>query len=52
MLDEILVFVAPLLLGDGVHLHERPGGTNVELERLGVSSPAPNVTSIWFRVVR
>jgi dihydrofolate reductase len=51
VLDEILVCIAPLLLGAGVRLYERPGGTNVELERLRVSH-APNATNVWFRVVR
>ena len=32
VLDEILVLVAPVLLGDGVRLFHRPGGTNVKLE--------------------
>ena len=30
-LDEVLVFVAPVLLGDGVRLFEHPGGTEVAL---------------------
>jgi riboflavin biosynthesis pyrimidine reductase len=51
VLDEILVCIAPLLLGAGVRLCERPGGINVELERLRVSH-APNATNVWFRVVR
>ena len=36
VLDEILVFIAPVLLGDGVRLFNRPGGTNVKLERLSL----------------
>jgi riboflavin biosynthesis pyrimidine reductase len=51
VLDEILVLVAPVLLGDGVRLFDRPGGTNVRLERLSVSQ-VPGATSLWFRVVR
>ncbi|WP_214412717.1 dihydrofolate reductase family protein [Sphaerisporangium fuscum] len=51
VLDEIFVFVAPVLLGDGVRLFDHPGGTNVKLERLGVSH-APNATNLRFRVVR
>jgi dihydrofolate reductase len=34
LLDEILVHVAPILLGDGVRLFERAGGTPVRLERI------------------
>lgn len=46
LLDEILLFVAPVLLGDGVRVFEHPGGTDVALERL------PGQTEHWYRVVR
>ncbi|MEU4832092.1 dihydrofolate reductase family protein [Streptosporangium sp. NPDC023615] len=49
VLDEILVFVAPVMLGDGVRLFDHPGGTRVRLERIGVAE-APHATSIRFRV--
>ena len=48
-LDEILVFVAPVLLGDGTRLFEHPGGTNVRLERLDPETPG---RGMWFRVGR
>ena len=32
LLDEIIVHVAPVLVGDGVHLFEREGGTPVKLK--------------------
>jgi dihydrofolate reductase len=51
VLDEVFVCVAPVLLGDGVRLFERPGGTNVRLERLSVTQ-APQATNLWFRLVR
>jgi dihydrofolate reductase len=51
LLDEMLIFIAPVLLGDGTRLHEHPGGTNVKLERISLTS-APNATNLWFRVVR
>jgi dihydrofolate reductase len=51
VLDEILVCIAPVLLGDGVRLFERPGGTNVRLERISLTD-APKATNLWFRVVR
>jgi dihydrofolate reductase len=51
MLDEILVFIAPVLLGDGVRMFSHPGGTNVKLERVGLTH-APQATNIWLRVVR
>ena len=50
-LDEILMLVAPVLLGDGVRLFDHPGGTNVQLERIGLTHTA-EVTNLWFRVVR
>lgn len=50
-LDEVLVFVEPILLGDGVRLFEHPGGTEVELERIGVEVE-PVATHLWFRVLR
>jgi dihydrofolate reductase len=37
LLDEILVHIAPVLLGDGVRLLDRPGGTSVKLERIGLT---------------
>jgi hypothetical protein len=51
VLDEVLVFVAPALLGDGVGLFSHPGGTNVRLEpldRAGIDRPS----GLWFRVAR
>lgn len=50
-LDEILVFIAPVMLGDGVRLFDHPGGTNVKLERLRLTH-APQATNLWMRVVR
>ena len=49
-LDEVLVFIAPVLLGDGVRLFEHPGGTHVRLERIGYGT-APLATHVWFRVI-
>ena len=51
VLDEIFVCIAPVLLGDGVRLFERPGGANVKLERLSLT-PAPLATNLWLRVLR
>jgi dihydrofolate reductase len=50
-LDEILVFVAPVLLGDGTRLLDHPGGTRVELARMTVSQ-APLATGLWYRLQR
>src|SRR4051794_4185782 len=41
-LDEVLVFVAPVLLGDGTRLFDHPGGTRIRLE--------PIRPGLWFRV--
>lgn len=46
LLDEILMFFVPVLLGDGVRMFDRPGGTNVRLARV------PGETEHWYRVVR
>lgn len=51
VLDEILVCLAPVLLGDGVRLFHHPGGSQVGLERLSVTQ-APSATNVWLRVVR
>jgi riboflavin biosynthesis pyrimidine reductase len=50
-LDEVLVLVAPVLLGDGVRLFEHPGGTNVRLEPLSVTR-GPSAACLWYRVAR
>ncbi|MEU5990041.1 dihydrofolate reductase family protein [Spirillospora sp. NPDC047418] len=44
VLDEVLVFIAPVLLGDGVPLFDNPGGERVGLERL------PGESAHWYRV--
>jgi len=48
-LDEILVCIAPVLLGDGVRLFDLPGGTHVRLERIEFDAP-PMATDVWFRM--
>ncbi|UCM88261.1 dihydrofolate reductase family protein [Streptomyces marincola] len=51
VLDEILVSLAPVMLGDGVRLFEREGGAPVRLERLA-QSELPHPTTVRLRVVR
>jgi dihydrofolate reductase len=51
LLDEILVCIAPVILGDGVRIFDHPGGTNVKLERLSLTH-APLATNLWLGVVR
>src|ERR1700712_664361 len=48
LLDEILVIVAPVLLGDGTRLFQHAGGTNVALERIG----AKDASILWYRISR
>jgi len=48
-LDEVLTLIAPVMLGDGTRLFDRPGGHTVGLERLSATT-APMATNLWFRV--
>ncbi len=50
LIDEIDLHIAPVLLGDGTRLFDRPGATNVRLEPLDPDRTGP--MSLWFRVVR
>ncbi|QIZ39035.1 dihydrofolate reductase family protein [Saccharopolyspora sp. ASAGF58] len=47
LLDEILVWITPVLLGDGVRLFDHPGGTNIKLEVLDMTGP-----NMLMRVVK
>lgn len=51
LLDEIVVHLAPVLLGDGVRLHGGPGGARVALERTHVGESG-QLTDLRFRVVK
>lgn len=44
-LDEILMFVAPVLLGDGVRMFDHPDGVNVRLQ------PMAGETAHWYSVI-
>jgi dihydrofolate reductase len=50
-LDEVLMIVEPIMLGDGVRVFDHPGGAEVVLERIGVEVE-PSATHLWFRVAR
>jgi dihydrofolate reductase len=50
LLDEVLVLIAPVLLGDGTPLYRAAGGREVTLRRRDVTSPQ-HVTNLWFDVV-
>jgi dihydrofolate reductase len=49
-LDEILVCIVPVLLGDGVRLFDHPGGATIALERLSLTQ-VPHATNLWLRIV-
>jgi dihydrofolate reductase len=49
LLDEIVVHLAPVLLGDGVRLHGGPGVGRVDLERTAVDQSG-QLTDLRFRV--
>jgi len=51
VLDEILVCVAPVMLGAGVRLFDHSGDANIALEAMSVTQ-APLATNLWYRVVR
>lgn len=50
LLDEILVFIAPVLLGDGTRLFHRPGGAHIRLDQLTVA-PTP-IPTLWLKIRR
>jgi dihydrofolate reductase len=50
LLDEVVVCIVPVLLGEGVRLFDHPGGRKVKLERVSQSN-APQATNIWYRVL-
>jgi dihydrofolate reductase len=51
LLDEIVIHLAPVLLGDGVRLFAAPGGEVVRLEPTEVKRTGP-LTDLRFRVSR
>ncbi len=50
-IDEVPVHLTPVLLGDGVRLFSRPGGSPVRLERTSVRGTG-QLTALRFRVRR
>jgi dihydrofolate reductase len=48
--DEILVFIAPVLLGDGVPLFRHPGGTQLRLERR-LQAEHPLAAALWYSII-
>lgn len=51
LLDEIVVHLAPILLGDGVRLFAHPGSLRIDLERTSVAQTG-QLTDLRFRVVK
>ncbi len=49
-LDEILILLLPVMLGDGVRLFSEPGGRKVRLEHV-TRSTVDRATNLWYRVV-
>jgi dihydrofolate reductase len=49
LMDEIVIHLVPVLLGDGIHLYEMPGGHTVGLRRT-VTAESGQVTDLCFRV--
>jgi dihydrofolate reductase len=51
LVDEVLVLVAPVLLGDGTRLFDWPGGQSVDL-RMREFSAAGGTANLWYDVLR
>jgi dihydrofolate reductase len=51
LLDEIVVHIAPVLLGDGVRLYGDDGAPSVKLERIDPTTSS-QLTDLRFRVAR
>lgn len=51
LIDEILVFIVPVLLGDGVRFFGGPGFERVNLERIGLAAYG-STTDLRFRVLK
>ena len=50
VLDEVMVTVMPVFLGDGTRLFEYPGGDTVRLDQVSVTH-TQQVTNLWYRVI-
>jgi dihydrofolate reductase len=50
VVDEVMVIVTPVMLGDGTRLFEHPGGETVRLQQLSVTH-TKRVTNLWYRIV-
>jgi dihydrofolate reductase len=50
-LDEVLALIAPVLLGGGTRLLDRPSGPQVRMEQLHVSH-TPKAINVWMRIIK
>lgn len=50
VLDEVMVTVVPVFLGDGTRLFEHPGGETVRLEQISVTH-TQQLINLWCRVI-
>lgn len=48
LIDEIDLHIAPILLGDGIRLYDKPGGELIRLDRLGDGDPS-SVVDVRYR---
>jgi hypothetical protein len=51
MLDELLIHLVPVFLGDGVRLLDDPALTAIKLEQ-ACAVEAPGVTHLYYRIAR
>lgn len=51
LVDEVVMIVAPVLLGDGTRIFHEPGGHQVDLRPTRVTQAGAS-TNLWFDVVR
>ena len=51
LVDEIMIHVVPILLGEGIRLFDHLGGRSIELKRTAIVSTG-EVTSLRFRVLK
>jgi dihydrofolate reductase len=51
LVDEIMIHLAPILIGEGVRLFDHLGAGDIELERTEIVATA-DITSLRFRIVK
>lgn len=51
LVDEVVMMIVPVLLGDGTRIFHQPGGRPVDLRRTRVTE-AGSSTNLWFEVVK